>query len=188
MKFENLHLIRSNISKNLKNPPSTIVKQYSNMNPYKFNCYMAAVGCTMPTEIYVGEVKGIPVTMSLIGEMDKTYFGTIGAFSGKTTYRTKEELVESMIGDMKVLGRKCVPCDENYKVPKNGYKIALFCDLNSLKEGRIVQFHFMIQLGQDWYYKLNWTEKFQRIPRKNSINDVVIEGMDLVGFFVHTPI
>ena len=146
-----------------------------------YNCFMFAVGNTIPTEIFVCRENGIACLESLIGA-DVAYFGNIGQISGKNQYKSIEELIEALKSDLETLGFCIEESFLEQRIETGTIKIAFYYNIKELGKNEYANFHFIKQEENGiWIHKRGWRDGIEQLGK--SITDYHVNGLEFVGCF-----
>lgn len=177
MKKETLEKIKQDIRKNWNKvlPFTFIPKEH-------FNCYMFAVCCTIPTEIPGGD----GVLESFTGEK-KTYFSSIGNFSG-STYHNQQQQKQALLNDLDTLGITAEEVPSSYTPSIFDRKSVLIAFYSNYIPGMFrkhEEFHFLryVPSRKEWMGKEGYPGGFQHIGRGISIDAVNVINQNLIGIF-----
>ena len=166
----------------------SIRKNWGKVQPFRklpknhFNCYMFAVCSTVPTEI----LRSDGFLESVIGE-EKTYFSSIGNFSG-TTYHNSAELKQALLNDLDTLGITAEEVFTSYTPSIFDRKSVLIAFYSNYIPGMFKhheQFHFLryIPSQKEWMGKEGYPGGFQNLGRKARISDINVMHQNLIGIF-----
>lgn len=177
MKKETLEKIKQDIRKNWNKvlPFAFIPKPH-------FNCYMFAICCTIPTEI----LKDDGVLENLTGD-SKTYFSSIGNFSG-STYHNQQQQKQALLNDLDTLGITAEEVTSSYTPSIFDRKSVLIAFYSNYIPGMFrkhEEFHFLryVPSRKEWMGKEGYPGGFQHIGRGVSIDAVNVINQNLIGIF-----
>lgn len=163
--------IRNNFGKNV---------DWNSLPKGSFNCFMFAIKNTIPTEEFDHQEGEQVFLKSLINE-NVAYFGKIGQISGQLYYSSVPELKKALKCDLKTLGIIATECSEEEILEEKCIKIAFYANTEELIKGKMTNFHFIRQEGNEWFHKNGWNGCVEELDCP--IGEFSAEGLELISYF-----